>query len=208
MQYFNKLKAAVAVAALCVGVPASASTFNFLGLSGSDTSSLSFNVDGIGLTVTAGTFSSGSNPSSIDFSTRRVDRSVGGQGLGVDSSGDAESIDGFAGNDVLVFTFDQEVTIDRIFFGGVDGNDDFAFGDVTGSSFTRIVNFQDVAGSVFTSSFGGDTAGLGFGIGAIGTADNFSIRGLEVSAVPLPAAGWMLLAGVGGIAAMRRKKKA
>jgi hypothetical protein len=30
----------------------------------------------------------------------------------------------------------------------------------------------------------------------------------EVSAVPLPAAGWMLLAGLGGIAVMRRRAKA
>jgi hypothetical protein len=29
----------------------------------------------------------------------------------------------------------------------------------------------------------------------------------EVSAVPLPAAGWMLLAGVAGIAALRRRAK-
>jgi hypothetical protein len=29
----------------------------------------------------------------------------------------------------------------------------------------------------------------------------------QVSAVPLPAAGWMLLAGLGGIAVMRRRAK-
>jgi hypothetical protein len=32
--------------------------------------------------------------------------------------------------------------------------------------------------------------------------------GLVVSPVPLPAAGWMLLAGLGGIAALRRRAKA
>jgi hypothetical protein len=31
---------------------------------------------------------------------------------------------------------------------------------------------------------------------------------VDVSPVPLPAAGWMLLAGLGGIAAMRRRTKA
>lgn len=36
---------------------------------------------------------------------------------------------------------------------------------------------------------------------------NYVVAGRDVSAVPLPAAGWMLLAGVGGFAAMRRRKK-
>ena len=31
---------------------------------------------------------------------------------------------------------------------------------------------------------------------------------IGISAVPLPAAGWLLLAGVGGLAAMKRRKKA
>jgi hypothetical protein len=33
-------------------------------------------------------------------------------------------------------------------------------------------------------------------------------RGAPVSVVPLPAAGWMLIAGLGGLAAMRRRRKA
>lgn len=37
--------------------------------------------------------------------------------------------------------------------------------------------------------------------------DNFTVASIDVSAVPLPAAGWMLLASIGGIAAMKRRKK-
>lgn len=44
-----------------------------------------------------------------------------------------------------------------------------------------------------------------------GTADdgtfNVTAAGLKVSAVPLPAAGWMLIAGMGGLAAMKRRAK-
>jgi hypothetical protein len=36
---------------------------------------------------------------------------------------------------------------------------------------------------------------------------NITAAGLEVAPVPLPAAGWMLLAGLGGMAALRRRQK-
>ena len=36
----------------------------------------------------------------------------------------------------------------------------------------------------------------------------FVFRDNEINEVPLPAAGWMLLAGIGGLAAARRRKKA
>ena len=43
--------------------------------------------------------------------------------------------------------------------------------------------------------------------GATGTADTLGglIDNVSISAVPLPAAGWMLLAGLGGIAMVRRR---
>jgi hypothetical protein len=40
------------------------------------------------------------------------------------------------------------------------------------------------------------------------TNDSFSFDGGAVNVVPLPAAGWMLLAGLGGLAAMKRRRKA
>ncbi|WP_420876405.1 VPLPA-CTERM sorting domain-containing protein [Roseovarius tolerans] len=30
----------------------------------------------------------------------------------------------------------------------------------------------------------------------------------NISAVPLPAAGWLMIAGIGGLAALRRRRKA
>ncbi len=40
------------------------------------------------------------------------------------------------------------------------------------------------------------------------TANQFYVSGATVSAVPLPAAGWLLIGGLGGLAAMKRRKKA
>lgn len=46
-----------------------------------------------------------------------------------------------------------------------------------------------------------------FGIGAERDTDAFRVSSLHVAAVPLPAAGWMLLAGFGGLATLRRRAK-
>jgi hypothetical protein len=38
--------------------------------------------------------------------------------------------------------------------------------------------------------------------------DSFSIDGAAITPVPLPAAGWLMIAGLGGLAALRRRKRA
>lgn len=60
-----------------------------------------------------------------------------------------------------------------------------------------------------TPSFGGSfdpfaTGEYSFRLGV----DDGEFVAINVSIVPLPAAGWMLLAGVGGLVALRRRKKA
>jgi hypothetical protein len=47
-----------------------------------------------------------------------------------------------------------------------------------------------------------------FAIGVPTNSDQIRVSGLTVAPIPLPAAGWLLLAGVGGLVAMRRKKAA
>ena len=187
---------------------ASAATFDFTGVNELDSSSKSFSAGGINLTVTAGTFGTASNPSNINFNTRLVD--LDPDGLGADGPLDGDQVDGGGGNDVLVFTFDTTVTIDSIVFGNVDSNDDFSFGSVDGASYTRFVNFQDVVSPIAASSFLtlAERTGTAFGIGAIGPFDNFTIKGLTVTAVPLPAALPLFMGALSllGFLGWRRKR--
>jgi hypothetical protein len=69
-----------------------------------------------------------------------------------------------------------------------------------------------VAGTV---SFDGSLVSNMFGIGASGKYDAFKIKEIVFKhddtpppVIPLPAAGWLLIAGLGGLAALRRKKAA
>lgn len=228
----------VASAVFCaVGLsvsPATATTFDFtrdfLASIAPDSSSKTFVVDGIQLTVTAGTFPRNPNPSEIDFSTRLVDQDFF-SGLGADSGlFEDDDIDGNGGNDVLVFSFSPGVVLESIDFGNVDGNDDFAFGAVDGTTFSRIVDFQDVENIVDSTEFPalGLVTASDFGIGAIGgqgrefqsRKDDFTIQRLTVSlfspapnpitVIPAPAALPLLASGLGvfGLVGWRRRKAA
>jgi len=229
MQLTKTLFAAALVAGSVLASAASAITFDFTGTDLAPTSELRFSSGGIDLTVTAGTFSSASNPSSINFGSRNVDQD--NNGLGAVAGGGDDAVDGANGNDVLVFTFSEAVVIEHIHFGEVDRFDDFAFGEVSGTSFDRVVNFQDISSNPFDLS---GVSGLetdesrtftSFGIGAIGGglfdsegnkfADNFFIKGLSLSvappsneppAVPLPASALLLLGGLGAFGIARRRK--
>lgn len=200
-----------AVTAATLGSAANALTNDFTGSNPAPTSTQTYQLGYVTLQVTAGTFSAFSNPSTINFGTRLVDQDP--DGLGADAFFDSDQVDGSFGNDVLVFSFSREVTLDTLSFGNVDGNDDFAFGSVAGNSFTRIVSFQDVTGAPFnlsTISPNDENVGLSFGVGAIGSNDNFTIAGLSItpSPIPLPATGLLLLGALGlGAAGSRMRKK-
>jgi hypothetical protein len=195
----NLLKTTLAAATLAiVGGSASAATINFTG-SSSGSPSKSFTVSGITAVATA--FRAG--PMGILQFAGNVTQN--GSGLGVasfpDTSGD---IDGFGLNDFLVLTFDQLVNFSIATFGAVDDNDDWdVFVDNGSGSFLQVAFDSPVNPFDFND---GIVKRIAFG--ADGATDNFRLTSVEVSAVPLPAAGWLLLAGVGGLVVLRRKRKA
>lgn len=82
--------------------------------------------------------------------------------------------------------------------------DDFEFFADLGDGLEHISS-DDVAGSV---ELDGTYVSTMFGIGAMGNYDAFKVRSIElhVAPIPLPAAGWLMLAGIGGLAAVRRKR--
>lgn len=89
-----------------------------------------------------------------------------------------------------------------------------------------------VNGHSVPGTYGGDDTFSDFGITGFGTVSDFTVAGsifrdgttpgtqnarprldlrmgtAEMAPIPLPAAGWMLLAGIGGLAAARRARKA
>ena len=222
MKLFNSVCAAAVVATSVIGSAAHAITFSFTGANYADAHVRTFTSDGLGLTATAGTFSSHVNPSIINFNSRKVDQDP--DGLGTDGGRhESDQIDGNHGNDVIVFTFSQSVIIEKVRFGNVDHNDDFAFGTVTDGAFDRLVSFQDIINPFDLSHIATqeERTGLSFGFGAIGWNDNYTIKSLHVSlapppsneppAVPLPASALLLLGALamaGGVSARRRRRPA
>ena len=56
-------------------------------------------------------------------------------------------------------------------------------------------------------NFGGAVDEAIIKIASSRTNDSFTIDGAAITPVPLPAAGWLMIAGLGGLAALRRRKR-
>jgi hypothetical protein len=108
--------------------------------------------------------------------------------LGVDGSGDAHVADGSGG-----FTTDTGSTVGN--GAGTTETDYIALALATGGAAWNLNPLR--AGGNLADSFSASFIDITVG----------EITMQPTSPVPLPAAGWMLLAGVGGLAALRRRQK-
>lgn len=138
---------------------------------------------------------------------------TGGNGIGVNGYPDLQpgQIDGFFGSETLYVTFDHAVTLVEFTLGQFNAPYKFLWWTKKEKDDTFDVSFD---GAPFlndqtTNPFVVNQIVTGFALRA--GSDNlsdFTLASMTVAPVPLPAAGWLMLGGIGALAAMRRRRKA
>lgn len=204
MNFKTTLSALALAIGLAQGASAATTTIDF-----SNGETGSFFSDGTTYTATA---------ASVLF-PRTAAVSVSADGLGVKHLLDSKpsQIDGtpLLTSETLTITFSRAVKLLNFTLGLVDGNDDFEIAYNGGTFAAVAAGFTNpfvVLGQTYVSSFSIRASGaactgtLRRPVCTDGLLGNDDFTLAKASVVPLPAAGFMLLAGLGGLAAMRRRK--
>ncbi|MEL6952299.1 MAG: VPLPA-CTERM sorting domain-containing protein [Pseudomonadota bacterium] len=131
---------------------------------------------------------------------------LGVQGGLIDTQGD--ELDGFGGTESITISFAQNMVWSNITFGLWDSGDDALLQADSGPALSYggnnpSLDLPNVVSSSLTITAVDSLNGF-----FSNKRDDFTIASIEVAPVPLPAAGFMLLAGLGGLYAMRRRQKA
>lgn len=165
-------------------------------------SSLHYSEGGLDLTLT------GASCGTWTCRDEDIDR-YSGSGVGMNRSyWDSHTVDGYGRNEYINLEFSHDVQLKSVTFSYVTQYSDFVLYTWDGSGWNYVGEADADQG---TYNFAGTYDGSIFSIGAAGAHDSWKLAGVSahyVAPIPLPAAGWMLLAGIGGIAAMKRRKKA
>ncbi|PKP83963.1 MAG: hypothetical protein CVT80_10870 [Alphaproteobacteria bacterium HGW-Alphaproteobacteria-2] len=136
------------------------------------------------------------------------------QGAGVVNSptDNDHQVDGSGWADFILIDFGQDVTITSISFGLFGRDDDFRW--MYDSNNDNMIGVGDFLSFLQDdnpfSGFGGTTSNL-FAIGAFDSDDEWKLKTVSIeytAPVPLPAGGLLLLSALGGVAALRRRRKA
>jgi len=211
------LSAMVAGAALFLASQASAVTIDFSATGPSGLTGIPGITYSSAASYGTGTFPAGNLTGLVSTGT--------GNGLGVNATpgpgntpadaGFRNVIDSRADGtwEMLTVTFSSAVNLSHFILGLMDDDDDFEY-SVNGGSFTSVAAATSVipltqetrsyaAYWTYVTSFSFRATGVG-----VADNDDFLLSRVNVSAVPLPAGAPLLLAGLAGLAALRRRKKA
>ncbi len=188
------LRSLAAGAALLLGQSALGATFDFGTPFTPDAAGYSMTVDGITVTVTT----QGSD------SLAYYSFNYNGYGLGHSGCVFIVCSNGLQQNETLVVSFSEAVTVDNITLAAWDGPDTALLATPGGATMTLD---DDPLGQINSFSLTGLGELTSFTITNTKFAGLFTLNGLSVSPVPVPAAAWLFISAIGGLVGARRMRR-